>query len=31
MVDVFVRGGDNGFWEKAYSGAWSGWTSLGYL
>ena len=29
IMDVFVRGGDNGLWERTYSsGSWSGWTSI---
>jgi len=30
ILDVFVRGGDNGLWQKTYnSGVWTGWTSVG--
>jgi hypothetical protein len=29
IMDVFVRGGDNGLWKRTYSsGSWSGWTSI---
>jgi hypothetical protein len=28
-LDVFVRGGDNHLWHKAYSGSWSPWQNLG--
>ena len=28
MIDVFVRGGDNGLWQKTYNKKWSGWTSI---
>ena len=29
IMDVFVRGGNNGLWERTYgSGSWSGWTSI---
>jgi len=28
VIDVCVRGTDNGLWQKTYNGAWSGWTSV---
>jgi hypothetical protein len=28
-LDVFVRGGDNNLWHKAYAGSWSTWQNLG--
>jgi hypothetical protein len=28
-LDVFVRGGDNNLWQKAYAGSWSAWQNLG--
>ena len=31
LINVFVRGNDNFFWEKTYTGSWSGWMSLGGL
>jgi hypothetical protein len=29
VIDVCVRGTDNGLWQKTYNGVWSGWTSIG--
>jgi hypothetical protein len=29
VIDVFVRGGDNGLWQREYNNGWQPWTSLG--
>jgi hypothetical protein len=28
VMDVFVRGGDNGLWERTYNNGWLSWTSI---
>ncbi|MGD0172417.1 MAG: DUF2334 domain-containing protein [Halobacteriota archaeon] len=31
VIDVFVRGGDNGLWQKAYNNGWYAWKSIGTM